>query len=810
LFKSKIAKSEYAIPPADEAHSEKSVDAEPLNTRTNYRPELVNADYWHPKASNFEIIDWEKYETKCGSFFEDLVYDPPQRAKTPSINLVNDDMTWWQRSQINFPQTWATSVKPNIGVVDDDSLNLFAALLGPNPDSSLVPEPFRNNLLWMQDNEAPELLVSFNRGAWRANTPEGRSIGVTWMREDWSTPPNAWGYTIANYLATSAINWQTSPDGKFIKFARMAGDPSDPDIEVHWTDMYIIQEGDEFKDSHGNVMTDVEPGDIVRYTFDTHDAYSCSPEDYKFQYLPRKVAVLNEETGKITPYSPHYERLLGTIAAQPPAELHLQTLGFTNATTMYMPERWDFYVKHLSRYQLYTSAPTPPHADLLEFDGKGKCGDGIIQDPEECDDGNTEDGDGCSADCEVEQSCDIQLFNLQYPTEERDAANYAYYNEDMYFMRGRDLPFFLERKEECGSGGANFATLGKLVIGEYSDVARLLKAPQHRGFHLGRGKLVPERLPQDFMLSLDDPGTGTEQGESGIHQILHDFAWFDTIGKAQARIDSDEPTKVALESYITRLITEVAAAGDNAVAVKVATDRFTGRYMMKSLFNLDYSDQQVAGLEMLWQEPGLAVAALFEGLVSDEDWVGIKQILDSNIADIMGSSALADYIPSEDNFFMTKENWASNLAYVVGIAALGGGATKVNRVFTEIPSDYKIDLTNHEEVANAVLEAGRIQAAVNGVNLILQEPTDFKIGGEMKTFPEGTVVLVALILGSLDEKVFPDPFTYDHTRGNLLSNIVNFNDVGFDPEAVGTRVCPGRNIAMKMATDVLRAWRQRE
>ncbi len=34
-----------------------SVDAVPLNTDTNYRPELIMKDYWHPKSSNFKIMD---------------------------------------------------------------------------------------------------------------------------------------------------------------------------------------------------------------------------------------------------------------------------------------------------------------------------------------------------------------------------------------------------------------------------------------------------------------------------------------------------------------------------------------------------------------------------------------------------------------------------------------------------------------------------------------------------------------------------------------------------------------------------------
>ena len=33
------------------------------------------------------------------------------------------------------------------------------------------------------------------------------------------------------------------------------------------------------------------------------------------------------------------------------------------------------------------------------------CGDGIVQDTEECDDGNNDDGDGCSANCTIEPYC---------------------------------------------------------------------------------------------------------------------------------------------------------------------------------------------------------------------------------------------------------------------------------------------------------------------------------------------------------------------------------------------------------------------
>lgn len=106
----------------------------------------------------------------------------------------------------------------------------------------------------------------------------------------------------------------------------------------------------------------------------------------------------------------------------------------------------------------------------------------------------------------------------------------------------------------------------------------------------------------------------------------------------------------------------------------------------------------------------------------------------------------------------------------------------------------------------AVLEAGRIKSPVNNINIILSEPTPFNVNGESIIFPNGTVVAASLGLASLDLKVFPNPQTFDHKRSNLMSQILNYNSVGYNPTIDGARVCPGRNIALTVAADVLKAW----
>jgi cysteine-rich repeat protein len=45
---------------------------------------------------------------------------------------------------------------------------------------------------------------------------------------------------------------------------------------------------------------------------------------------------------------------------------------------------------------------------LSTVDGASNCGTGTLEDDEECDDGNTTNGDGCSKDCKIEKTCVIQ------------------------------------------------------------------------------------------------------------------------------------------------------------------------------------------------------------------------------------------------------------------------------------------------------------------------------------------------------------------------------------------------------------------
>ncbi len=104
-------------------------------------------------------------------------------------------------------------------ISDVESGALVTKLLGAHPNSEVVPEAFRNKLIWTKDNIAPETLISFNRWAWRSQSREGRVIGVGHLRDDWTNDASCLGLAFANLLNSRYANVQVSPDNKQILFS---------------------------------------------------------------------------------------------------------------------------------------------------------------------------------------------------------------------------------------------------------------------------------------------------------------------------------------------------------------------------------------------------------------------------------------------------------------------------------------------------------------------------------------------------------------------------------------------------------------
>mmetsp|Transcript_19693 Transcript_19693/g.28982 ORF Transcript_19693/g.28982 Transcript_19693/m.28982 type:complete len:344 (-) Transcript_19693:319-1350(-) len=334
---------------------------EELPSSKGKHPEaFVDSMYWKPECKNFQMMDWEKWEYLNPTVPK--VFDPPQRYKLYK-GFRFTCLWWWNRScyfQVCAPMF--RCVKPEMERISDNSQSLIQKLLRPNPDSDKIPKPFRNKLLWTQNNVAPETLVSFNKWAWRSQTRAGRVIGLGNLRYDWTNDTTCFGAVFSLCQKNRYATVQMSPDEKWILLATFH-DPSSEGT-VNYLHIYIVQEGDEFKTPGGKAIDYVKPGDLVRVSWDGKNPYECDNDKMKYMYFPREVATIDEHKGVIIRNDETYADLL-EVATNKPSNL-FETCCYTFSCFMSGEDRFDFQVNHISDGQIFKSSPDPPRTEVIE------------------------------------------------------------------------------------------------------------------------------------------------------------------------------------------------------------------------------------------------------------------------------------------------------------------------------------------------------------------------------------------------------------------------------------------------------------
>lgn len=330
---------------------------------TDYTKKYEDPAYWHPKCKNFEIVDWKKWETMNVS--PPKIFDPPQRYSFYR-GFKYAPTFWWNRSCYFQPLGFCyhkscCAAKPTMGRLTDESSKVFKDLLGPNPDSTKVPQALRNSLFWTENNNAPETLLSFNRYAWRSQTEDGRVIGVGNTLADWTNDATCWGALFASN-SNLFVAIQQSPDSKWMLLTTFKN-PNDTEEECKHRFIYVAQKDDVFTSPSGDVIDYVKPRDIIRVTYNVADIWDTSTLTY--MYFARRVSILNESTGEVTMNSPHYDELIKRATNQPPQQC-CQTFCYTCTCNVSGEERWDFQVNHISDLQVYGRSPTPPSGENIE------------------------------------------------------------------------------------------------------------------------------------------------------------------------------------------------------------------------------------------------------------------------------------------------------------------------------------------------------------------------------------------------------------------------------------------------------------
>lgn len=218
-------------------------------------------------------------------------YDPPQlNGAVPYAGPLISCCT--HRSQVcaKAPCCCAPMAQRCIGNLEygklsepDDWFGRMLDVSNPN-----APELMKG-LYWMEDNIAPEVILSFQSGDWRA---DGGGVYIN-TRYNWSNDVSCWGTccSFANCTGTPAYAWPftLSPNRKFMN------------INPQW--IYVLQPGDEIHRPDGTPV-EFEPGDMMRLAFNDNSDPSSG---LTYQYLVRKVAFKDGDGNLVK--TKHYEEL---------------------------------------------------------------------------------------------------------------------------------------------------------------------------------------------------------------------------------------------------------------------------------------------------------------------------------------------------------------------------------------------------------------------------------------------------------------------------------------------------------------------
>ena len=181
------------------------------------------------------------------------------------------------------------------------------------------------------------------------------------------------------------------------------------------------------------------------------------------------------------------------------------------------------------------------------------------------------------------------------------------------------------------------------------------------------------------------------------------------------------------------------------------------------------------------------------------------------------SPALADFEESSENNGMTKRELARLMTSIMGIAGMQGPCTWATRQWdialsppikgqqtAEInPTDFwdQLDLDDRQSIELFLLECARLSGPVSATHRVATEPFTATVAGKERTFPVGTKVLIPLSLGLLDGSFWGSTvYEFNPKRENLCPFHMGFHSVG---DRSAGRICPGKDIALKMLVDVV-------
>ncbi len=375
--------------------------------------------------------------------------------------------------------------------------------------------------------------------------------------------------------------------------------------------------------------------------------------------------------------------------------------------------------------------------------------------------------------------------------------------------------------------GANFCCAGQVVMGEFDTLEKALTSPQARDWRLGTSVLDANNSPnQDvggrnlFLLSLSDRETDGSSNHAAFRSCMQKYL----LNSAAADRQGDEIARRLLDQLASDYAQMPHGAGGAFFTdVKRGWMGFLVRYLHYVIFGINPDDSEsielLTELHYTRQSP-LHYFAVIGSLLQSLNLFGhgdLSDLIERAATIYENSPALADFEESSENNGMTKRELAKLMTSIMGIAGLQGPlhlgytamgyralpAYKGTQTADINPTDFwdDLDLDDRESIELFLLECARLWAPVSATHRVATEPFTATVAGKQRTFPAGTKVLIPLSLGLLDGSFWGSTvYEFNAKRENLCPYHMGFHSVG---DRSAGRICPGKDIALKMLVDVM-------
>lgn len=375
--------------------------------------------------------------------------------------------------------------------------------------------------------------------------------------------------------------------------------------------------------------------------------------------------------------------------------------------------------------------------------------------------------------------------------------------------------------------GANFCCAGQVVMGEFDTLETALTSPQARDWRLGTSVLDANNSPnQDvggrnlFLLSLSDRETDASSNRAAFRSCMQKYLF----NSATTDRQGDEIARQLLDRLAADY-TEMphGAGGTFFTDVKRGWMGFLVRYLHYVIFGLNPDDEESIGLltELHYtRQSPLHYFAVIGSLLQSLNLFGhgdLSALIERAATIYENSPALSDFEESSENNGMTKRELAKLMTSIMGIAGLQGPlhlgytamgyrplpAYKGTQTAQINPTEFwdDLDLDDRQSIELFLLECARLWAPVSATHRVATEPFTATVAGKQRTFPAGTKVLIPLSLGLLDGSFWGSTvYEFNAKRENLCPFHMGFHSVG---DRSAGRICPGKDIALKMLVDVV-------